>query len=455
MGATQILAEWAETSGNWSDKAQEITRRAFLDTIACMIAGASAAASQSTRQPYLRWAAGSGSTVIGTPDRLPAPWAALANGTAAHALDYDDALTPALSHPSAVLVPAILAVAEDERSSGAQCIDAYIIGLEVSARLGEAMNQAHYHRGWHTTLTIGAPAVAAACARLLGLDRKKIGTAMSIATSMSGGSKRQFGTGVKPLHAGLAAQNGLVAARLAASGLTAADEIFEGHWGMLEMTAGNQAPGFSRPLQRLGTALAIEEDGGWFKLYPCCAATHRPIDAVLAIRQRERISASDVETVKVWVSEIAHANLQYRVPENDSQARFSLPFCVMQALTAGRVDLQSFTPGEIARPELRALLGRVEMLIDDELKADRAISDTIEWARVRITMRNGDIFEETVQDPRGYPTKPATVDELETKFRTCTATNPELDAITLLDLLRKFRELADVTALMANLRITR
>jgi hypothetical protein len=159
--------------------------------------------------------------VIGTGAALAAPWAALVNGTAAHALDFDDNFDPAKAHATAVLAPAILALGEQEGASGADCLDAYIAGLQILGRTGQGVNPAHRNRGWHATATVGAIGAAAACARLLRLDDERAAAALSVATSMAAGFMSQFGTMTKPLHAGLAAKAGVLAASLARTGLTA------------------------------------------------------------------------------------------------------------------------------------------------------------------------------------------------------------------------------------------
>ncbi|MYE59081.1 MAG: MmgE/PrpD family protein, partial [Alphaproteobacteria bacterium] len=203
-GATLRLGAWvAGAPRTWSGEAARRAGSAFVDTAACMLAGAGDDAPRAAHAGVARWGAG-GATVAGTPHRLAAPWAALVNGTAAHALDYDDVLEISNAHVSAVLVPALLALGEEREADGAACVDAFIVGVEIMARLGEALNMTHYFKGWHTTSTLGAPAAAAACARLLRLDAGTAAHALSLATSLASGAKRQFGTMAKPLHAGLA-----------------------------------------------------------------------------------------------------------------------------------------------------------------------------------------------------------------------------------------------------------
>src|SRR5690606_570811 len=160
------------------------------------------------------------------------PWAALVNGTAAHALDFDDNFDPAKAHATAVLAPAILALAEQEDASGAACLDAYIAGLQILGRVGQGLNPYHRNRGWHATATVGAVGAAAACARLLGLDARQAAYALSISTSMSAGFMSQFGTMTKPIHAGLAAKAGVIAASVAKNGIDAGMGTLDGRTGM-------------------------------------------------------------------------------------------------------------------------------------------------------------------------------------------------------------------------------
>jgi 2-methylcitrate dehydratase PrpD len=397
----------------------ELARRAFVDTVGCAVAGSVEAPALAVRDAVAGWGSGA-CAIYGSALRVPAPAAALANGTAAHAQDYDDVNNPAMSHPSAVLVPALLALATEIEADGRRCLDAYLVGYEILTRLGEAANLAHYFRGWHTTLSLGAPAAAAACARLLRLDATRTRAALSMATSMGGGSKRQFGTGTKPLHAGLAAQAGILAARLAASGLDAAPEIFEGRWGMLEMTAGDGAPGFAGVLERLGNPPAAREHGVWFKLYPCCASTHRPIDAALALRAQHALDTRAIASVEGMVSANAAANLRYATPTDPSQARFSLPYCVAAALLDGAVTPASFTPQAIARPEAAALMSRIRMTVDPDLDGERAVADLVERATLTVRTDDGRVLSQCIETPRGHPLSPLDDDLLDSKFRACT-----------------------------------
>ena len=311
-GATLRLGRWvAEAPRDWSDEAGRRAASAFVDTAACMLAGADDAAPRAAYDAMSRWGTGGGAIVAGTPYRLPAPWAALVNGTAAHALDYDDILEISNAHVSAVLVPALLALGEERGADGEAFADAFIVGVEVMARLGEAVNMTHYFKGWHTTSTLGAPAAAAACARLLGLDAARTTAALSLASSLASGAKRQFGTMAKPLHAGLAAKNGVMAAALAESGVTAAADAYEGERGFVDLFAGVPRERLEAALATLDGPPAIERYGLWQKVYPCCGSVHRPLDALLALQAEDGVEPESVAEIDALLPEISVQNLPY------------------------------------------------------------------------------------------------------------------------------------------------
>jgi len=454
MTPTTALAAWAaETSHQWPDTAVKEAVRAFIDTIACMLSGAYEPPVRKAYNAVARWGKGH-STVVGVPgteDRsgLPAPWAALINGTAAHSQDYDDVLDPALAHVSAVLVPALLALAEETGASGHHCVDAYLVGFEIMARLAESMNPAHYRRGWHTTLTLGSPAVAVACARMIGLDRRQTQVALSLSTSLSSGSKRQFGTMTKPLHAGLAAKNGILAARLAVEGFTAADEILEGGWSLQDLMAGSDVPGFSDRLAHIGDPPAIMQYGVWLKLYPCCASTHRSVDALLNLRRTYGLDATRITGVEGMISKMAADNLMYESPKDPMEARFSLHYCLASALVDGGLGPDAFTQEAIHRSAVRKLLPRIHKTMTPAFDIDQR-------SRVTIRLANGQEVSKTVDTPRGHPGRPLSDEELASKFRACAAAGGlnEIEVEMLYSTLTDFYSLPRVDALTDHLSPT-
>ncbi|MBN9276960.1 MAG: MmgE/PrpD family protein [Hyphomicrobium sp.] len=415
---TALARHTAEASRIWPAEVQQSALRAVIDTCACVIAGRNDAAARTISATLSRWQSGTAVDLVSL-EHTAAPWAAMVNATAAHALDYDDVLETAAAHASAVFVPALLALAQERKASGAQVLDALAISFDVMNALAAAVNYPHYSRGWHTTLTLGAPAAAAGCARLLGLDTAGAARAISTATSFSSGSKLQFGTQMKPTHAGIAAQAGILAASFAEQGLTAAPEIFEGPWSFETLFGAEGMPGFRVAEERLKGPPALAEPGAWIKAYPCCASAHRPIDAMLHLRQSSGTAARDIERVDTYVSTVVQKNLMYEVPRDEMEGRFSLNHCLAAAACRGSADLADFTLEALADPELIAFWSKVFMHLDPEIPANLAPASGEERCRLRLTLTGGRTLEHTVVFPSGHPQAPMSDADLERKFKDC------------------------------------
>jgi 2-methylcitrate dehydratase PrpD len=425
-------------------RALALAKDAMLDIVACIIAGAKDEAALRVARAAAGWGEGACS-IVGQAGSLPAPAAALVNGTAAHALDYDDNFHPMAGHATAVLAPAVLALAEERRASGYALLDAYIVGLEVQARVGEGVNLVHYERGWHSTSTIGVFGAAAACARLLGLDSKGASAALSLAFSMAGGSKLQFGTMAKPMHAGLAAQHGVMAAALAASGVTGVAEPLEGPWGFRDLFAGAASPGFGG---RAG-ALAIERYGLKAKIHPCCASAHCAIDALLSLRQEHGFSPARVERIEVLVNRMSYDNLMYAIPRTELEARFSMHWCMALALLKGRLELADFTSAALRRAEVRAWLPRIAMRHTEPGREHPLKDNGREPALVTVLLKEGRRLERYAQHPKGSLQAPLGAGELDAKFDDCTHGRiAAASAAKLRSMLNALEHLADARSLM-------
>lgn len=420
MAAIRGFAQWlASAPDNHGEEAYRRARNAVIDTVGCALAGSASPPSTAVQATLHPWGPGRAS-IVGSALKAPAPLAALANGTAAHALDLDDCDHPANSHPSAALVPALLALAEERDLGGHALLDAYIAGLEVLMRIGEAVNLAHYHRGWHATSTLGAIGAAAASARLLRLDAERCGHALSLASSMAGGFQSQFGTMAKPLHAGLAAQAGVLAASLAESGLTGAPDTLDGERSLLTLMSGEEAPGFDRPLTKLGEPLAILEHGLLVKRYPCCSYTHRAIDGLLELKTRHGLTAAQVERITVRIPGRHTEILPVIVPETPSQARFSMPYCLAAALHGGGLVEGDFISAAIARPEVRETIALIDFA---GLPISHASSDLAHLEADSVVVRTKDGREHAIEvlHAKGDPKNPLGEDELLAKFESCAA----------------------------------
>jgi len=313
-------------------------------------------------------------------------------------------------------LPALLAIAEEQDKSGAEVLDAFIVGVEVIMRIGEAVNPSHYKLGWHATSTIGALGAAVCSARLMGLDAKAISNALSIATSQAAGYNSQFGTMTKPLHAGFAAHTGVLAAQFAAMDISASTTTLDGKWSFLSLLSTKEAQDFDNALEKLGRILAIDEYGLTIKPYPCCSSIHRAIDGLLELRKTYNLSAADVDTITVTIPATYVDILPFVFPKNDAEARFSMTYCVAVALFSGDLQPVNFTIEAIKRPEIQKLIPLITM----KKHADNTQNQDIQMPDiVTIELKNGRILEQTVDQPVGSIDRPISRTALLNKFTRC------------------------------------
>ncbi|HKW03456.1 MAG TPA: MmgE/PrpD family protein [Vicinamibacterales bacterium] len=440
------IAEFATSAATPPPNARKRAASAMLDTIGVTLAGVTEPASRIVRTTLAP--ADRGCVVWGTGQRSSAPDAALANGTAAHALDYDDMCFVSLAHPSAPLVPAVIAAAEVSRASGRDALDAYIVGFEIEARLGRVMNPRHYRRGWHNTSTLGTIGAAAAASRLLGLTTDAAAHAIAIAASEASGLKENFGSMVKPLHAGLAARNGVLAAMLARSGMTASAQALDGPQGFLHVMDAERSD-LARETADLGDRWEILDTGITVKLYPSCAGTHPTLDALLDLRAREKFTADDVDRIEIDVDAIVPTILIYARPASPLEAKFSMPFCAAAAIVFGQVGIDTFDDGRIRDAGVLALMQKITMRVDPEVgKGAPALTE----ARVRVRLKNGRTLSQDAHGARGYPERPASDAELDAKFLVCaTRAFSKEKAAQVLESLRGLEHVHEVVGLASLL----
>ena len=406
MSETAKLAAWALDLELRDVPAAvlETARAAILDALACAVAAREERVARGLRS----WAAGEGgggtaqATLWGCRERAPIGAAALINGTAAHALDYDDVSWALQGHPTVPLLPAAFALAESSGASGADLLTAYVAGFEVESRVGEALTRSHYARGWHPTSTVGILGATTAAGRLLGLDARGLCTAYGIACSRASGSRMNFGSDTKPLHAGLAARAGLEAARFAALGITARQDGIEADMGLADLYAG------ARPfvLGPLGDPFALEEPGLELKPYPACRFTHRTIDAVLALRERH--AGASVDSIECEVDPFALEILIHPEPRTGLEAKFSLPYCAAVAWLDGWPELSSFGDARASKADVQDLLRRVSVRPSAE-----------PGDAVTLVLAGGERDTERVVVGRGHPERPLDTDERLRKVRSC------------------------------------
>jgi 2-methylcitrate dehydratase PrpD len=317
-----------------------------------------------------------------------------------------------LGHPSAPLLPAVLAVAEKTGASGKDVILAFVVGLEVECKVGSAIGAGHYARGWHPTATLGTLGAAAACAKLLRSDVAATRATLGIATSLAGGTRQNFGTMSKPLHAGIAARNGVMAASLAAKGFTADASIIEAPLGFLHLFGvGDQDA--EKAVASLGEPFDIISPGISVKLYPCCYATHRAVDAALQLHKETDIEPRRIARVEVRVSRGTAIPLIHHRPQTGLEGKFSMEYCLAAALLDGRINLASFSDEAVQRPQAQELLRRVEMVEGEQGQP------IVGPATVTVILDEGSQHTRHVETPRGEPKAPLTWEELVAKYKDC------------------------------------
>jgi 2-methylcitrate dehydratase PrpD len=420
LGLARELAERiaATQYDDLSDDALYWGRIALLDTIGVTLAGAREDAPRLLDQ-VLGSPHGGPSLIFGSARRASPLDAAHVNGTAAHALDFDNTASNLGGHVSAVTVPALLAAADGFECSGKDLLLAHAAGFETG-RIGLALNPQHSEKGWHPTATLGVFAVTAACARLLGLDIAQTETALALSTSLAAGTKANFGTMTKPLHAGQCARGGLLSALLARHGYTANRDAFEHKQGFLKLFGDGAGVDVTRVLDGWGAPLDIVSPGASYKLYPCCYSTHSAIQGALElVRSHGVFDPAQIERIETRTSERALKHTDRPSPGSALEAKFSVQYCVARALVHGKVALEHFDDAAHADPAIRALLERVQSSpYTGPFFREHDRFDAV----VKVTLVDGRVLETKVDAPLGRTAAdPIPKAALAAKFHDCAA----------------------------------
>ncbi|WP_428531917.1 MmgE/PrpD family protein [Rhodopila sp.] len=415
MTLTKSLGQFvADLSPNrLPEEAARIARMGFIDTIGTMIAGRN---EDSVRIMTETLAPADGlATLTFGARHAPAPEAAWINGTAAHALDYDDVALR--GHPSTVLVPAILAEAEHLGSSGADMITAYVAGYETWAELFRRDNGLLHQKGWHPTGLYGAPGAAAACAKLRKLDAEKAAIAIALGASQSAGLMANFGTMTKPFHAGKAAHAGVIAARLAEAGFTANTDALEHPQGFLHAISPANTEDRDGA-SKAGSEWAILSQGLGIKKYPTCYCTHRAIDCMLDMVHASPIQPDSVDKITVSLSDYFATVLRNHQPDTGLAAKFSIEFCMASGIVAQRVGLRELTDAFVQRPDIQALMRKVEIVTTTDY--DPELPGAAPHDQVTVSLAGGQtVVGDPVARATGHPSRPLTDAQLYDKFADC------------------------------------
>lgn len=394
---------------------RQAAKDGLIDCIGCMVAGGVDEAVDIALRA-LPPAAGR-SRLWFSPRTADAAGAALLNGIAAHVLDYDDSCLR--GHPSAVLVPAIYAVAHERGSSGRELLDAYVAGYETWAELVDREGDFHQMKGWHPTGIFGSIAAAAACSVLYGLDAQRSAWAIGLGASQSGGLMSNFGAMSKSFHVGRAAQAGVVSARLAAHGFTASIDAIEHPRGFLAAVSPSGNVDLAGAADRLGREWQLVRRRVNLKKYPTCYYTHRALDGVLALLAQAPVAADEVERIDVTLSEEHALALRNAEPQTALAAKFSMQFAMACAVIAGRVGLAELTDAFVCRPDIQALMRKVYITIDrayDPQTPGAAYED-----RVTLHVHGAVPRSHAVHRASGHAQQPLLASHLRDKFLDCLA----------------------------------
>ena len=420
MDVTRRIGQYV-TGANIEDfppDAVEAAKGAIMDCLACMLAGSR----EELADILCHYVSGESNaaiaSVVGRGFSTSAANAALVNGAMAHALDYDDITQVTKTHPTAVLLPAALAVAEESGVTGGEMLLGYMTGFEVACAVGEALSEAYYDDlGWHPTGPLGAIGAAAAASKILALDPEQTTMAISLAASQASGLRQNFGTMTKPFHAGDAARAGVVAARLVREGFTASADALEGRFGFIRAFSGGQGFNTEQVAENLEKKCYLVESGIEIKKYPCCGSAHLALDATFDLLSQGAIDPEAVDKIEVMVDFDPPRSLIHSRPVSSLEGKFSMQYCLAAALLDRRVGLQSFGDEQVLRSEAQSLIPRIDMrrFPGNEGKP----SWTEGYNEVDVYLKDGAVLRQQARRASSGALRGVTMDQIRAKFRDC------------------------------------
>ena len=402
---TAILAQFVSThpSRGWSDAVEHEAHRTFYNWLGCAIgaahheAAAAAVAAVEMLQPALQ------ATVLGRAEKVDMASAALVNGITSHTFDFDDTHLKTIIHPAGPVASAVLALAEARGATGRDVIDALVLGIDVSCRIGNVMYPDHYDRGWHITGSTGMLGAAAGCARVLGLDEKQTAMAIGIAASQPVGFREQFGTMTKPFHPGGAARAGLMSALLASKGFTSSTRALEAPRGFIQVASDKRA--WNEVTDELGQRFEISFNT--YKPFACGIVIHPSIDACVQLRERG-ITPEQVERIELRVHSLVLELTGKKSPKDGLQAKFSVYHGCAAGLIYGQAGEEEFSDAVVNDPHVVALRDKVQATVDDSI--DEAS------AQVTAVLNDGRRVDIRVDHAIGSLQNPLSDARLESKF---------------------------------------
>jgi 2-methylcitrate dehydratase PrpD len=424
-GLTKYVSEFIVNT-KYKDIPEDVLalgRKSILDGFGLALAGSVSPMGPLIRQYVEKFSVpASKASIIGTSMKVPARFAAMANGTFIHADDYDDtqlSVAPdriygLLTHPTVPVLPPVLALAELNGFTGEEITTAYHVGVEVECKVAEAISPRHYGTGFHSTGTLGSFGSAAACAKLMKLDAKKTAYALGIVGAEAAGLRSNFGSMTKPFTAGHAAENGVVAVDFASLGWTASEEILEAKEGFFSAAGGGFDP--QAIMNRLGKPWTFANPGVSIKPFPSGSLTHPAMGEMLRLAKEHNINPANVEKVDMGGNSGMMGALIHHRPENALQAKFSMEFCMAMLLLDRKAGLTEFTDPVVRRADVQQLLRKVNFYVDQE--AEKAGLNKM-TSIIKIHMKDGSMISGRAEFAKGHPLNPMSYEEEADKFRGC------------------------------------
>lgn len=453
MTSTETIAEFVQQT-DWERlpfEAVSLAKKHILDGLGVAFHGSTEPAGKTASQ-YVKELGGKPEAgVIAHGFRTSAPGAALANGIMAHASDYDDYAGTWQGHPTAVILPTVLALGEREKVSGKEVLVAFILGWEIGAKVCIASGGPKLiDIGWHPTSLVGTMGATAAASKILKLDNQMTRMAFGIAASEAGGLRRNFGTDSKPFHAGNAARNGVTAASLAGLGFTADENIMDGEWSFPMVMSNNQHD-LGKLTEGLGSPFSIVSPGGSIKPYPSCGVTHRSIDAILYLARTHHLKAEDIAEIHCEVHPMVARGLHIHYPKKGLEGKFSLEYCMAAALLDGEITLRQFTDEKVSSSMSQDMMKRVKWVYTDRDEIGAVDVLGLPQAVTLIT-RDERKWSYQVLHSKGSPENPMSWEEVVSKFRLCAqsvlSTNDLERVIGLVSDLESLDDIAELTRII-------
>ena len=451
---TRAIAEYVSNAQieDFSQETIQAAKAAIIDSFACMLAGSCEPIAAVLCQYISEEGGRPTASIIGKSIKTTTTNAALVNGAMGHALDYDDITEVTKTHPTVVLLPAVLAVSEESMSSGIDLLLAYLVGFEVACSIGVGMSPEYFDElGWHPTGPLGSVGAGAGAAKILQMEKQEIAMTVSLAASQGSGLRQNFGTMTKPFHAGNAARCGVTAARLVNLGFTSGVDAIEGPFGFMKAFSGGKNFSTDAVIASLRSTSHMAESGIEIKKYPCCGSAHLALDALLTLVSTNNIDPMEISNINVLVDFDPPRSLIHSDPKTPLEGKFSMEYCLASGTVDKQVGLDTFTDDKFARTIVQSLMPKIEM---KRIPGNEGKPSWMEgFHQVTIMLKSGQILSEQASRTRTGALRGVSFPEVINKFEDCASlviAQEELPELT--KLLMNLEDVSDINQLTSRMK---